>query len=61
MQSDAKTVSLSRHKAQCSICAHEKCAEMETAFEIVTNVEGFNTQWQDFGDVLMRIRYEPMH
>lgn len=32
MQSDAKTVSLSRHKAQCSICAHEKCAEMETAF-----------------------------
>jgi hypothetical protein len=29
--------------------------------EIVTNVEGFNTQWQDFGDVLMRIRYEPMH
>ena len=29
--------------------------------EIVTNVEGFNTQWQDFGDVLMRIRYERMH
>ena len=29
--------------------------------EIVTNVEGFDTQWQDFGDVLMRIRYEPMH
>jgi len=28
--------------------------------EIVTNVEGFNTQWQDFGDVLMRIRYEPL-
>ena len=29
--------------------------------EIVTNVEGFNTQWQDFGDVLMRIRYELMY
>jgi hypothetical protein len=29
--------------------------------EIVTNVEGFNTQWQNFGDVLMRIRYELMH
>jgi hypothetical protein len=28
--------------------------------EIVTNVEGFDTRWQDFGDVLMRIRYEPM-
>jgi hypothetical protein len=29
---EAKSVNRARHKAQCTICAHEKCAEMETAF-----------------------------
>ena len=29
---DAKSVNLARHKAQCTICAHAECAEIETGF-----------------------------
>lgn len=29
---DAKTVSLGRHKQNCTVCAHEKCAEIEAEF-----------------------------
>lgn len=29
---DAKAVSLGRHKTNCTICAHEKCAEIEAEF-----------------------------
>ncbi len=29
---EAKSVNLARHKAQCTICAHAKCAEIETGF-----------------------------
>jgi hypothetical protein len=31
-RTEAKRVNLSRHKAQCTICGHPKCAEIETAF-----------------------------
>src|SRR5258705_2061579 len=29
---DGKNVNLARHKAQCTICAHPKCTEIETGF-----------------------------
>src|SRR5258708_19754471 len=29
---DGKSVNLARHKAQCTICAHEKSAEIEAGF-----------------------------
>ena len=29
---EAKSVNRARHKAQCTICAHAKCAEIETGF-----------------------------
>src|SRR6266478_10108481 len=29
---DGKSVNLARHKAQCTICAHEKSAELEAGF-----------------------------
>ena len=31
--------SLNRHRAQCSICAHEECAEIEAAFVAWENTE----------------------
>jgi hypothetical protein len=38
--------SLRRHKAQCTICAHEKCAEIESAF---VNWENTEKIAQEFG------------
>jgi len=32
LSADCKRVNLARHKAQCTICAHAKCAEVEAGF-----------------------------
>lgn len=32
MREPSKPVSLKRHKRQCTVCAHEKCAEIEADF-----------------------------
>jgi hypothetical protein len=44
-ESDPKIASLNRHKGQCTVCSHEKCKEIESAFVAWESPEKIATEF----------------